>query len=350
MEIKEKLYEYVEKINGIVNSIETEEATKTALIMPFFQLLGYDVFNPTEFIPEYTADVGIKKGEKVDYAIAINEVPLILIECKPCVENINKYTSQLYRYFGTTVAKFAILTNGIEYNFYTDLEKPNIMDTKPFLSINLLELKDRDIIELTKFTKDNLDIDKILNSAENLKYSRLIKEWFSNEVNEPSDDFVRLILNSVYDGVKTQKVIETFTPMIKKAISQYISDSLNEKIQTALNSNNAIEINNETDEEPDNDNKINTTIDELESYAIVKSILRNIVDANRIYYKDTQSYFGILLDNNIRKWICRVDIRKNKVILIIPDENKKEIKYNLSSIDELYNYGNEIIEACKRYL
>lgn len=54
------------RVEQLRDTLETEEATKTSLIMPFFQALGYDVFNPLEFVPEYTADVGIKKGEKVD--------------------------------------------------------------------------------------------------------------------------------------------------------------------------------------------------------------------------------------------------------------------------------------------
>ena len=125
MELNEKLYEFVQRIEPLKDSITTEEATKTSMIMPFFQLLGYDVFNPLEFAPEFTADVGIKKGEKVDYAIMLDQEPLILIECKPCNKSLDKHSSQLFRYFGTTNAKFAILTNGISYQFYTDLEDKN---------------------------------------------------------------------------------------------------------------------------------------------------------------------------------------------------------------------------------
>lgn len=95
--------------------------------MPFFSLLGYDVFDPHEFIPEFTADVGIKKGEKVDYAITKDGKPIILIEAKWCGDNLEKHGSQLFRYFGTTSAKFGILTNGIIYKFYTDLDESNKM-------------------------------------------------------------------------------------------------------------------------------------------------------------------------------------------------------------------------------
>lgn len=59
-------------------NIQTEEATKNALIMPFITALGYNVFNPTEVTPELHADVGLKKGEKVDYAILVDGKPAIL--------------------------------------------------------------------------------------------------------------------------------------------------------------------------------------------------------------------------------------------------------------------------------
>ena len=358
MELNEKMYEFVQRIETLKDSIATEEATKTSMIMPFFQLLGYDVFNPLEFVPEFTADVGIKKGEKVDYAIIIDNEPLILVECKPCNKSLDKHSSQLFRYFGTTNAKFAILTNGISYQFYTDLEDKNKMDMRPFLTVDLLKLKDRDITEIAKFQKNVIDVDNILNSAENLKYSRLIKDCFAEQIESPSPEFVKFILNYVYDGMKTQKIIEDFTPMVKRAISQYINDSMNTKIKAALNNQDESEGTNVDDvsEETENttadrkEHKIITTIEELESYAIIKSILRTIVDSDRITYRDTESYFGILLDDNNRKWICRVHIMASVKYLTIADENKNGIRYDIDSIDDIYKYSNELCEACERYL
>ena len=125
MEFDEKIKDFIKRIKNLKQVITNEEATKTSLIMPFFSLLGYDVFNPNEFIPEYIADVGIKKGEKVDYAITIDNQVIILIEAKSVNENLKKHDSQLFRYFGTTTSKLAILTNGFEYKFYTDLEETN---------------------------------------------------------------------------------------------------------------------------------------------------------------------------------------------------------------------------------
>lgn len=355
MEFNEKISQFVERIATLQTSISTEEATKTSFIMPFFQLLGYDVFNPLEFVPEYTADVGIKKGEKVDYAIKIEGNPLILIECKACNENLDKHGSQLFRYFGTTTsAKFAILTNGIIYRFFTDLEDKNKMDETPFLTIDLLNLKDRDFIELKKFTKDALDVDSILNSAEDLKYSRLIKEWFSKELDNPSQEFVKIVLNEIYSGTKSQKVLEKFTPLVKRSLQQHINDSMNTKIKSALSKNTDEEmladtiIQENSEETPHK--KIETSIEELEAYAIVKAILRKAINCDRIAYRDTESYFGILLDDNNRKWICRIHLMQSIKYITISDENKKPVRFDISTIDDIYNYADQIIDSCKRYL
>lgn len=181
MSFEENLKSFASRIDNLKGNIATEEATKTSLIMPFFQMLGYDVFNPMEFIPEFTADVGIKKGEKVDYAISLNGKITILIEAKCINEQLDKHDSQLFRYFGTTEAKFGILTNGIIYKFYSDLEEPNKMDTSPFFQIDLTDLADNEITELKKFSKENFDLNRILDTASELKYLGLIKKALKEE-------------------------------------------------------------------------------------------------------------------------------------------------------------------------
>lgn len=214
MEFSNKLKEFSQRIEKMKDGIQTEEATKTSLVMPFFNLLGYDVFNPMEFCPEYTADVGIKKGEKVDYAILDQGEPLILIECKSCTDSLGKHSSQLFRYFGTSKARFGILTNGIVYKFFTDLEESNKMDLSPFLEVNLLSLKDTQINEIKKFCKENFDSDKVFSTASELKYSGLIKDYLSKQLDNPSEDFVKHILYYVYEGQRTQKVVEKYQPCL----------------------------------------------------------------------------------------------------------------------------------------
>jgi hypothetical protein len=339
---EEKIKSFIGRIEDLKENIKTEEATKTSLIMPFFSMLGYDVFNPMEFVPEYIADVGIKKGEKVDYAIILDNEPTILIEAKSITETLDKHDSQLFRYFGTSNAKFAILTNGVIYKFYTDLEETNKMDTTPFLTVDLLNLRDSDIAELKKFSKENFDKNNILNSASELKYCGLIKAFLKREFTTPSDEFTRLILSSdIYEGRLLQNVVDKFKPLVKKSISAYINEIVNDKIKTALNSETPAE--EETEEitgiEPADE--IITTAEELQSFYIIKSILGNDIELNRITYKDTVSYFSVLIDNKVTRWVCRIYLKEHTKYLIIPNGDKQE-KYNIDKISDIYNLSEKL--------
>lgn len=353
MDFADQITQFSKKVEKMKNSIQTEEATKTSLIMPFFAMLGYDVFDPSEFVPEFTADVGIKKGEKVDYAIMINDNPEILIEAKWCGDDLSKHGSQLFRYFGTTKAKFAILTNGITYNFYTDLDEPNKMDEKPFLSINILDLKDTQIAELKKFGKSVFDKSTICDTAEELKYSNEFKNKFSKELQDPSEEIIRLFLTNIYPGRITQTVFERFKPILKKALNAHINELMNDKIQAALNGANEQE--NYTPEvEPNmpcgNDSEVETTEEELEAYFLIKNLLKDIVPADDITYRDTINYINVLYKDNGRKWICRLILTPNTKRLIIPDENKNEIKIPLENLYDLEKYKSEFIEVLQRYI
>lgn len=356
MDFAEKLKQFAERVNSLKDQITTEEATKTALIMPFFQLLGYDVFNPSEFVPEYTADVGIKKGEKVDYAIFINGQLSILVEAKSVNEDLDKHGSQLFRYFATLPARFGILTNGIIYKFYTDLETPNKMDEKPFLEFNLLDIKDALIPEIKKFHRANFDCDNILTSAAELKYTQEMKKILSRELANPSDDFIRFMLKDIYSGMKTQNVIDRFRDTTKKAFNQFINDTLNERFKAAIETQQEASAAGESKAESQNTSnnedapRIITTLEELEAFAIVKAILKDIVEPSRLYFRDTESYLGILLDDNKLKWICRIVIGKTQLNLYIPDENKKAIRYPLENINDIYSFENQLKEVVRRYL
>ena len=350
MEFEEKLREFSKRVEKLIKSIKTEEATKTSMIMPFFSLLGYDVFDPDEFIPEYVADVGIKKGEKVDYAIALDGKVTILIEAKSINENLQKHDSQLFRYFGTTTAKIAILTNGIKYKFYTDLEETNKMDITPFLEINILDLKENDIAELKKFCKEIFDINTIINTASNLKYASSIEKILSEEFVNPSEDFIKLVLNKgVYEGVKTQNIIEKYRPILKKSINYYINSLVNQKLQNALN-NSTVENNEEDITDISQEESIVTTNEELECYYIVKSILSEFVNPNQLYYKDTYSYFGILYENKVTKWICRIYLKENVKYIVIPNENKNEVRYEINEIIDIYKLREKLVERLKMFI
>lgn len=363
MDFIDQLKQFSKRVESMVGTVQTEEATKTAIIMPFFSMLGYDVFNPQEFVPEYTADVGIKKGEKVDYAIIKDGAPVILIECKSITENLERHDSQLFRYFGTSSAKFAILTNGIYYRFYTDLDNANKMDEDPFLTINMLDIRDNQVPELKKFCKSVFDIDSIFSTASELKYAHEFKTIFAAQLEEPSDDFLRFFLQGCYSGPKTQNVIEKFRPILRKALNDSISEMMNDKIKVALGgSGGSVSVlePKQVEEAPvDSENDVGdkkrapniiTTEEELEAYFIIKNLLSGISDIKNITYKDTESYMSILYKSNTRKWICRLKLTDSAKFLILPDENKKEIKYPLQDIYELSQYKDQLSSVLQRYL
>lgn len=343
MDFKESLKNFSIRIKTIKDSISTEEATKTSIILPSFSLIGYDIFNPNEFVPEFVADVGIKKGEKVDYAIIIDNEPVILIEAKSINKSLEKHDSQLFRYFVSTKAKFAILTNGIIYRLYTDLDETNKMDREPFYEFNLLNITDDDIKEIQKFAKSEFDKDKIFENAAILKYSNIFKNVFTENCNNPSDELVRLFLKDNYKGVKTQNVVDKFKPVLRKAINDCIDEIVKERI-SALVTDTGYSTPEKTTPKSEPMDK------ELDALVIVKSLLNDIVDMNEITYKKTESYFAILLKNNTRKWITRIIMGDSQITLIIPDENKSEIRIKLDSINDIEKYKNELTDVLKRYI
>ncbi len=353
MEIKEKLYSLSERIEKITEQVKTEEGTKHSLILPFFQILGYDVFNPLEFCPEFDADYGVKKGEKVDYAILIDNEPIVLIEAKSCTDNLDKHGSQLFRYFNSSKARFGVLTNGIKYRFYTDLDETNKMDKKPFFEVDLSNLNDTQISYLKNFERDSLDVNSILSTAEELKYSNLIKEFFKEQLNNTSEDFANYILSKVYEGRKTSTVVEKFLPIVKRSFNQFINETLSTKFAQTLkvNSNDS---ENTTSDASSNDsdtnlNKIITTAEELEAFAIIKSILRQTTEASNITYKDTERYFGILFNDNTRKWICRLYLGQTKSI-VFPTDDKKQERVHINNIDDIYNFENRLTEIVNKFI
>ena len=315
--------------------------------MPFFQTLGYDVFNPLEFVPEFTADVGIKKGEKVDYAMVIDGEPQLLIECKSINEKLTNHDSQLFRYFGTTTSKFGILTNGREYRFYTDLDEKNKMDKTPFLTIDVTKFKDNQFLEIAKFHKENFDISKITSSASELKYLNNLKEFLTNNIEEPSESFTTYLVSQIYDGRKTKNTIEEVTPIIKKGFNQFITERVNEKLSAALNTN--VEPKTSQPEEIEVTNEqgdgIITTPEELEAFTVFKVTVNDLIDVNRLFYRDTKSYFGILIDDNSRKWIFRFYQKATKNLIEIRDQGTYEIDNPL----DIANYKDKIKVAIENF-
>lgn len=347
MEIQVKLKELSDRIIQLKDQITTEEGTKNAFIMPFISLLGYDIFNPLEVVPEFTADIGLKKGEKVDYAIFQNGNPILIIECKHWHENLNVHNSQLFRYFHVTKTRFALLTNGIDYRFYSDLEETNKMDEKPFLEFNLTELKDSTINEITKFHKSNFDVDSIISNASSLKYIKEIKKIIVDELTSPTDDFVRHFASQAYSGKLMKSVIEDFRDLVQKAFSQIISERVNDRLQNALRKETEKQV--EEKVEPVEISKIDTTEEELDGFRIVVAILRRRIDVKRITHRDTQSYFGVLLDDNNRKPLCRLHFNTSNKYITLFDTEKQGTKILLEKIEDIYNYETQLLSTLDIY-
>lgn len=354
MDFKDQIKQLAERVEKLKPQLLTEEATKNALIMPFIQALGYDVFNPIEVVPEFISDVGMKKGEKVDYAIMNEGNPVILIECKGINDGLVKHDSQLIRYFHSTTAKFAILTNGQIFKFFTDLDDTNKMDDKPFLEFDIATIKEQQISELRKFHKSYFDIDNILSTASELKYTNEIKAILNQESEEPSEAFIKFFTTQVYAGNSTAKVVEQFSSIVKKSVSQWISDMVSNRLKSALekeaeSDKKAAEETDESTDQPEAKSNIETTEEELEGYYIVKGILRQKVSSERIFHRDTQTYFGIILDDNNRKPICRLWLNGNKKYLELFDENKSGTKHEINSLDDIYKHADYLLKTAGYY-
>lgn len=352
MEFKDQIKQLGDRVAKLKLQIQTEEATKNAFIMPFLQSLGYDVFNPLEVVPEYITDIGTKKGEKIDYAIFKDGDPTILVECKHWEQNLNLHDGQLLRYFHVSKAKFGLLTNGISYRFYSDLVETNKMDEKPFLEFNINEIKDNQIEELKKFHKTIFDAESIANTASELKYTNELKNLLQQELANPSVDFVKHFAKQVYPSNISAKVLEQFTNLTKKSIQQHISDLITERLKTALTKEDEKAKEQEAiqaEQSKANENKIITTDEELEGFMIVKTILRQKISASRISYRDAQSYFAILLDDNNRKTICRLYLNGSKKYFVSIDEQKKEVKNEITTLDDIFNHSETLFSIVEKY-
>lgn len=337
--------------------IQTEEATKNAMIMPFIQALGYNVFDPMEVTPELIADIGTKKGEKVDYAILKDGAPIIIFECKKAGGDLNiNHASQLFRYFHVTEARFAVLTNGLIYRFFTDLEQPNKMDEKPFFEFNILDYKDRDIEELKKFAKSSFNVDSILTTASDLKYTKAIKNRISEWLGSPPEDFVKLLTADLIGSKRfTPAVKDQFTAITKYAAELLISDRINERLKGAMAPDLPVTKIGDSEQMPTSDTtsepQIETTLEEIEGLHSVRAILRTLVNPKRIVMRDAQSYCAILLDDNNRKPICRLRFNNPKNLRIgIFNDKKEEVIEPIQSVDDLFNFGNQLASTITAYI
>lgn len=342
MELETKLAELSKTVREHREVLATEEAAKNALVMPFLQALGYNVFNPGEVVPEFTCDVGTKKGEKVDYAICDGGQVKMLVECKPAGIDLNlKHASQLYRYFSVTEARLAVLTNGVIYKFYSDIDSPNRMDEKPFFTLDLDAVRKSDHRILSSFTKASFDIDKIVDEASRLKLQTLVYKELQQELENPSEEFVRIIAGRVQPGRMTAQVKDNFHALIVASASALIRDRVNERLTNALQGNGGDEP--EPIEQGDGSD-IETTPDEIEGFNIVRAIAARKVDPKRIVMRDAKSYCAVLLDDNNRKSIARLHFNSATSRYFGTFEGKDETRHAVGGTLDIYRHEAAILQ------
>ncbi|AFY74959.1 hypothetical protein Syn7502_03059 [Synechococcus sp. PCC 7502] len=351
MSFDEKIAALIQRIPKLIEHLQTEEATKNALVMPFISALGYDVFNPQEVVPEFTADVGVKKGEKVDYAVMRNAEVIFLIECKKVgVDLSHAEMSQLFRYFAVTKARIAILTNGVQYHFFSDLESPNKMDTKPFLELDLNDPRLPALEEVKKLAKEDFDLEQILSTASELKYNSAIKKILTGQYDSPDEEFVRFFFVRTNLGSKfTATAKEQFTPIVAKAFQQFINEKITDRLRSALQSEVKPIIEEEKLVPEELKSDILTTEEELEGFRIVRAVISKVVAPERVIYRDTKTYMGILLDDNNRKPICRLWFNSKQKYLGLFDSSKNEVKIAIDTLTDIYKHSDQLIATTQSY-
>ncbi|MCQ4764789.1 type I restriction endonuclease [Cloacibacillus evryensis] len=357
MELIDAIKVIAQRNKNMGASIQTEEAAKTALVMPFIQALGYDVFNPAEVVPEFVADIVDRKGEKIDYAIMKDNEPIMLIECKWNGGDLTQdHRAQLARYFMVVPARIGILTNGVEYEFYADLDESKQLDTKPFLKFNINDVNEVAIRELKKYSKGAFRIDAIIPAAEELKYTNEMKNYLADMLADPDEGFTRLLTKQVYDRKLTAPSLEKFKAITKKALSQFISDRVSDRLASALQEEKASASatppvpTQETSMQENEKDKVVTTQEEIDAFNVIRAILCRCVPTERIAMRDTQSYCGIIFDDNNRLPICRLYFNSKGANIGIFDEAKKETKYPFESVSGLYNYSEQLLAVTEKYL
>jgi len=336
MDFKDNIQQIAERIEKQKDAIQTEEATKNAFIMPMIATLGYDIFNPFEVVPEMDCDL-TRRGDKIDYAIKKDDKTILLIECKHCKQNLNLHNTQLAKYYAASNARFGVLTNGIEYRFYADLDKANIMDEKPFLVVNMLDLSDTAIEQIRKFHKSYYNESEILNTAQELQVTIQVKNMMEQIFKQPSDEFVRYFVRNLNDGKSTPKLIEQYRPIIKRSIISIIDDIISDRMNIASKQTDiaaTIPIDKETNDA--------ITQEKRDAYNVVREL---IGEQGEISYTNFKGYLLIWTKHEYW-WVCRISLKPYSKRICFTTENRCGYKWiQIQSVEDIRNYSNEVKDA-----
>lgn len=355
--LHDALQRHAEQVRKRLPHVRGEEATKQALILPFLAALGYDIYDPTEIQPEYVADFAKKRSggpaEKVDYAIHLAGVPVIFVECKAADVDLASHGGQLARYFNSTPScPIAVLTNGVRYLFFTDLEEKNILSDKPFFELDVFGFSEGDAELLEAFTRERFNPATVREQAEEIIYTTKVSGYIGAILRSPPESFTRFVLGElgVLAGKKvTAKVIDKFTPTIKRAIQATLLDMATRSIKEqseppptpapapapkstaqAPQSDAHPERSADTsaDKSPEKASKIVTTPDELEALDLIRSICADspLAASAPLLHRDTANWFTISTIS-IRRWFVRLyfNQRRRSILTNIAPEQTRAL-------------------------
>ncbi len=343
MDFSAKLYAHAEHVRKVAHLCTTEETTKQALILPLLDILGFSAFDPSKVRAEFQADFqGVKAGERVDYALFCNDVPVMYIEAKANNQNLTNHAPQLSRYFNSSPnVSISAITNGSEWRFFTDLDNKNIMDKKPFLTIDVCEITEADIVNLQQFCFDKFQPENLRTLAEENIYLSAFTEAIKDSLKEVDLDFVKYIAGRAnIQRQFTQKFLESIQPLVKQAVENTLStmvlSGLNQKEPEKTPEAEEM-IDPYADIVDPNNPKIVTTWAERQILELTKSLLPENAQVDA---KDTESYYSVLANGKVNRWILRYfDGKKRQPAIILP--------INLTDSDVVFiqNSGLEMINS-----
>ncbi|WP_336020862.1 type I restriction endonuclease [Acinetobacter bereziniae] len=353
-----RLKNHIDHVKKVGEHCSTEETTKQALILPLLDILGFNPYDPTKVLAEFAADFpGVKATERVDYALYCNGQPVMFIEAKPYFSNLTNHAPQLSRYFNSSLGvTIGAITNGREWRFFTDLINPNVMDEKPFLTVDFTKADPEDLTQLAEFKHDNFHAEKLRFFAEENQYIQQFKTVIKKSINDVDIDFVRYVAQQA--NIQRQlnaKFLESIQPFVQQAVQQAISDTVVKGLssptiitaQPVEQKNQSASIKTTQNEEvvvpivnPDND-KIITTKDEQELYSIISELFPDV----ELIGRDTESYYSVLYQGKNNRWLFRYDVNRKRhtIQFAVPVDDQRRMELERAGL-EVQNNGQIFIE------
>jgi hypothetical protein len=355
MDFSETIKSLADRAQKLKASLNTEEATKTALVLPFMGALGYDVFNPLEVVPEFIADIAGKKGEKVDYAIVQDGKPIMIFECKTCGTNLDTIgRDQLHRYFLTLESCIGILTDGIRYQFFSHGDDGKNMDTHPFMEVSLENIDPTLLPELRKLCKGRFDLKNTLDAVCELKFIRQVKLALDANLESPDMDFVDYLMSKAgLKGVRQKAKEERYLPYTKRALTEFVAEQVDTRLKAALAATSKKE--GEPSALPVAVEEVDIiTEDEWQAYYLVKSTLMGIVDAERVVLRNLAGTGRSAVDLDSRYkpllFMSFADTDKKTVELVTCGQTKDRQTHSISKIEDLLQFADTMRSTARTYL